>query len=84
MSRIAIVVTVSDRSARGERADASGPVAVDALRAAGWTATGVVVADGPEPVGAAIEAALSELAGLSADEVIDRRAQKYLAIGRAL
>ena len=34
--------------------------------------------------GLPIEAALSELAGLSADEVIDRRAQKYLAIGRAL
>ncbi len=37
-----------------------------------------------ERAGAAIEAALSEFAGLGADEIVDRRAQKYLAIGRAL
>ena len=37
-----------------------------------------------ERAGAAIEAALSEFAGLGAEEIIDRRAEKYLAIGRAL
>jgi len=58
MTRLAVVVTVSDRSARGERADASGPVAVEALRGAGWAATGVVVPDGAETVGSAIDAAL--------------------------
>jgi molybdenum cofactor synthesis domain-containing protein len=30
------VITVSDRSARGERADASGPALVEAIEAAGW------------------------------------------------
>ncbi|GLJ81099.1 MogA/MoaB family molybdenum cofactor biosynthesis protein [Microbacterium imperiale] len=36
MSHRAVVVTVSDRSARGERDDTAGPVAVEALRAAGF------------------------------------------------
>jgi molybdenum cofactor synthesis domain-containing protein len=58
MIRRAVVITVSDRSARGERVDASGPVAIEALRDAGWTATGITVPDGIEPVGAAIDAAL--------------------------
>ena len=35
-SHEAVVVTCSNRSASGERADASGPALVDALRAAGW------------------------------------------------
>lgn len=34
--------------------------------------------------GEAISAALSELAGLSKDEIVDRRAEKFLAIGRNL
>jgi molybdenum cofactor biosynthesis protein B len=39
----AIVVTCSDRSAAGEREDASGPVLVEALRAAGFDVT-------PDPI----------------------------------
>ena len=31
-----IVITVSDRSARGERADQSGPALVESIKAAGW------------------------------------------------
>ncbi len=30
------ILTISDRSSRGERPDASGPVLVEAVRAAGW------------------------------------------------
>ncbi|MBN9438878.1 acetyl-CoA carboxylase carboxyltransferase subunit alpha [Bosea sp. (in: a-proteobacteria)] len=37
-----------------------------------------------ERAGAAIAAALGDLAGLSADEIVERRADKYLAIGRSL
>ena len=56
----AAVVTVSDRSARGERADASGPLAVAALRAAGYTCHGAtVVVDGIESVEAALRQALA-------------------------
>lgn len=33
------ILTVSDRSARGERADASGPALVERVRAAGWQVT---------------------------------------------
>ncbi len=56
----AAVVTVSDRSARGERVDASGPLAVAALRAAGYTCHGAtVVADGIESVEAALRQALA-------------------------
>lgn len=41
------VLTVSDRSARGEREDASGPVVTNAVRAQGWDVvqTGVVPDD---------------------------------------
>jgi len=54
----AAVVTVSDRSSSGERADASGPVAVDALRDAGWSCDdAVVVPDGADSVAAALRAA---------------------------
>ena len=54
----AAVVTVSDRSARGERDDASGPVAVAALREAGYACeSAVVVADGIESVEAALRQA---------------------------
>jgi molybdenum cofactor synthesis domain-containing protein len=36
MALHAAVLTISDRSARGERPDSSGPALVDALQAAGW------------------------------------------------
>ncbi|MFG6475201.1 molybdenum cofactor biosynthesis protein B [Microbacterium sp. P06] len=59
MQRTAAVITVSDRSAAGERADASGPVAVEALRAAGYTCDdATVVPDGADSVEAALRAAL--------------------------
>ena len=53
------VVTVSDRSARGERADATGPALVDAIRAAGGEvlSTSVIPDDAP-----AIEAEIVRLA----------------------
>ena len=37
-----------------------------------------------ERAGATIAAALADLGGLSADELVERRADKYLAIGRSL
>jgi molybdenum cofactor synthesis domain-containing protein len=37
------VVTVSDRSASGERADLSGPVLVDAIQAEGWSVANAVI-----------------------------------------
>lgn len=65
MQPLAVVVTVSDRSAAGERADASGPVAVAALRNAGWTcADATVVPDGADSVEAALRAALETGAAL--------------------
>lgn len=61
----AAVVTVSDRSARGERVDASGPLAVAALRAAGYTCHGAtVVADGIESVEVALRQALASGSGV--------------------
>jgi molybdenum cofactor synthesis domain-containing protein len=61
----AVVVTVSDRSAAGERADAAGPVAVDALRSAGFACDDArVVPDGVDAVANAIRAALAEGARL--------------------
>lgn len=65
MSRSAVVITVSDRSARGERPDAAGPVAVEALRAAGWECgDAVVVADGAAPVAEALRVAIADGARL--------------------
>lgn len=56
----AAVITVSDRSARGERVDASGPVAVDALRTAGFACLdATIVADGADSVTWALRAALA-------------------------
>ena len=56
----AAVITVSDRSAAGERVDASGPVAVAALRSAGFTCDSpIVVPDGAESVEAALRAAIA-------------------------
>jgi len=61
----AAVITVSDRSASGERSDRSGPLAVAALRDAGWAcAEPAVVADGDDSVEAALHAALGSGARL--------------------
>lgn len=61
MSLVAAVITVSDRSARGERADASGPIAVAALRAAGFDcADAVVVPDGADEVEAVLRQTLQQ------------------------
>jgi molybdenum cofactor synthesis domain-containing protein len=57
----AVVVTVSDRCARGEAADRSGPRAVALLAAAGYEVSEArVVPDGIGPVTEALTAALSE------------------------
>lgn len=54
------MITVSDRSASGERADVSGPAAIDRLADAGFDAVHVaVVPDGAASVEAAIAAALT-------------------------
>ena len=58
------VITVSDRAAAGEREDLSGPAIVDALSAAGYSATVTVVPDGELPVASALRAALDEGARL--------------------
>jgi molybdenum cofactor synthesis domain-containing protein len=56
----AAVITVSDRSAAGERADASGPVAVAALQQAGFVCEPpMVVPDGADSVEAALRGALT-------------------------
>lgn len=56
----AAVITVSDRSARGERDDLSGPEAVTALRVAGFDcADAVVVPDGAENVERALIAMIA-------------------------
>lgn len=61
----AAVITVSDRAAAAQRADAAGPVAVEALRAAGFDcAEASIIADGAENVEAAVRAALGDGARL--------------------
>lgn len=56
----ATVITVSDRSAAGTRPDTAGPVAIEALRSAGFTPVdAVIVPDGAESVEAALRAALA-------------------------
>lgn len=61
----AVVVTVSDRSAAGVREDTSGPVAVAALRDAGFACdAAVVVADGASSVETALRTALDSGARL--------------------
>ncbi|BDV31480.1 MogA/MoaB family molybdenum cofactor biosynthesis protein [Microbacterium terricola] len=56
----AAVITVSDRSAAGQREDAGGPIAVAALQAAGFSCdTATVVPDGADSVEAALRAALA-------------------------
>lgn len=60
MQRVAVVITVSDRSAAGERPDASGPVAVAALREADYACgDATIVPDGAENVSAALRAAIA-------------------------
>lgn len=59
MERAAAVITVSDRSSRGERPDRSGPVAVAALRESGFVcADPLVVPDGADEVEAAVRDAV--------------------------
>ena len=56
----AVVVTVSDRSAAGQRADVSGPLAAELLAALGFSVDPVVVvADEPVQVEAALRAAVA-------------------------
>lgn len=56
----AAVITVSDRSAAGERADGGGPIAVAALREEGFSCgDAAVVPDGAESVERAIRAAIA-------------------------
>jgi molybdenum cofactor synthesis domain-containing protein len=63
--RYAAVITVSDRGAAGERVDESGPVAVHALRAGGFTCGEArIVPDGAHSVAAALHAAIAEGARL--------------------
>jgi len=64
VSQRAAVITVSDRSASGERPDASGPLAVAALEAADWTVTAAIVPDGADAVEAALRSALASGARL--------------------
>ncbi|MDR2998286.1 MAG: MogA/MoaB family molybdenum cofactor biosynthesis protein [Microbacterium sp.] len=61
----AAVITVSDRSAAGLRPDGSGPVAVEALRAAGFACDdALIVPDGADAVEAALRAAIADGARL--------------------
>ncbi|UJP10143.1 MogA/MoaB family molybdenum cofactor biosynthesis protein [Microbacterium sp. KUDC0406] len=61
----AAVITVSDRSAAGLRPDGSGPVAVEALRAAGFACDDArIVPDGADAVEAALRAAIVDGARL--------------------
>jgi molybdenum cofactor synthesis domain-containing protein len=57
----AAVVVASDRCARGDAVDRSGPRAAELLRDAGYAVAPVlVVPDGVEPVGAALQGALTD------------------------
>jgi len=61
----AVVLTVSDRSASGARADTAGPLAVSALRDAGWDCGDArVIPDGADPVETALREALANGARL--------------------
>jgi molybdenum cofactor synthesis domain-containing protein len=62
-----VVITVSDRSAAGQRGDTSGPIAVDLLRTLGFqVADPVVVPDVEDD----IEAALRDAVGSGVDLVV--------------
>ncbi|WP_084073524.1 molybdenum cofactor biosynthesis protein B [Demequina sp. NBRC 110052] len=54
------VVTVSDRSSRGERVDASGPILAEALRSLGAEVWATTVPDGADQVEHVIRAAVAE------------------------
>lgn len=54
----AAVITVSDRSAAGEREDLAGPLAVAALEEAGFACDAAIVPDGADAVEQALRAAL--------------------------
>lgn len=60
----ALVVTVSDRSAAGEREDRSGPLAVELLRAKGFDPHLVVVPDGAASVAQTLRQAVEQGARL--------------------
>jgi molybdenum cofactor biosynthesis protein B len=61
----AVIVTVSDRSAAGERADTSGPLLAELLRSLGFEAAEpVVVPDDADQIEAALRAAISSGADL--------------------
>ena len=65
MSYRAAVITVSDRTSAGTRSDTSGPIAVAALREAGFECgEPIVVPDGAESVEHALRAALADGARL--------------------
>ena len=53
------IVTVSDRAARGERADESGPILADAFRSLGAHVTVAISPDGAQNVEAALRAAIA-------------------------
>lgn len=56
-----LVITVSDRAARGSREDRSGPRLVELLQAAGYETTGPrLVTDGIEPVAASLRQGVDE------------------------
>lgn len=59
MTTLAHVITVSDRSAHGEREDTSGPVAVEALTDAGYRTRTSLVPDGDAPVEQELREALA-------------------------
>lgn len=62
--RLCRVITVSDRSAAGERADLSGPILAVGLADAGWQVAVQVVGDGSDTVEAALRQALADGAQL--------------------
>ena len=56
---MAAAITVSDRVAAGEREDGTGPLIAEALADAGWAVLPLVVPDGADHVGEAIESAVA-------------------------
>ncbi|MCC6376799.1 MAG: MogA/MoaB family molybdenum cofactor biosynthesis protein [Microbacteriaceae bacterium] len=60
----AFVITVSDRSARGERVDLSGPKAVELLESAGFEVGSRIISDGAASVEEALKSALANGATL--------------------
>jgi len=63
-SRLAVVITVSDRSAQGKRADESGPLGARMLREAGWQTEVAVVPDEADAIVHAVREAASQGARL--------------------